>query len=200
MRSRIVSRPPSCWRLTRSGPPSSSASSSRRRSSSISACQSLRDAPSIAPCVPIPASVHGDEDAVARLAVERLGAMPLAPRVLDEEHFAGADAARLAVTRGDLYARVEIDDVLPPRGRMPVEVVVGRHLAEDDSRGGEARRQPARAGRFRGGGFHVLEGRLAVLVGGEPVGLHGTPACGVRRAGGGREERRGRALPPPKPE
>src|SRR5213078_3942331 len=83
------------------------------------------DAPSIAPCVPIPASVHGDEDAVARLAVERLGAMPLAPRVLDEEHFAGADAARLAVTCGDLHARVEIDDVLPPRGRMPVEVVVG---------------------------------------------------------------------------
>src|SRR2546427_449057 len=112
----VVSRPPSCWRLTRSGPPSSSASSSRRRSSSISDCQSLRDAPSIAPCVPIPASVHGDEDAVARLAVERLGAMPLAPRVLDEEHFAGADAARLAVTRGDLHARVEIDDVLPPRG------------------------------------------------------------------------------------
>src|SRR2546425_4086054 len=184
MRSRIVSRPPSCWRLTRSGPPSSSASSSRRRSSSISACQSLRDAPSIAPCVPIPASVHGDEDAVARLAVERLGAMPLAPRVLDEEHFAGADAARLAVTRGDLYARVEIDDVLPPRGRMPVEVVVGRHLAEDDSRGGEARRQPARAGAVPGGGVPVLRRRFAGLVGLEPVGLPGTPSCGVCPAGG----------------
>src|SRR2546426_9558673 len=164
MRSRIVSRPPSCWRLTRSGPPSSSASSSRRRSSSISACQSLRDAPSIAPCVPIPASVHRDEDAVARLAVERLGAMPLAPRVLDEEHFAGTDAARLAVTRGDLHARVEIDDVLPPRGRMPVEVVVGRHLAEDDSRGGGGRRHTTPRGRFPEGGLPVLPVRLPRLV------------------------------------
>src|SRR2546428_2469390 len=116
MRSRIVYRPPSCWRLTRSGPPSSSASSSRRRSSSISDCQSLRDAPSIAPCVPIPASVHGDEDALARLAGERLRAMPLDPRVLGEEHLTGADVARLAVTPRDRHARVEIDDVLPPPG------------------------------------------------------------------------------------
>src|SRR5256886_2709351 len=33
--------------------------------------------------VPSLASVHGDEDTVAQLAAERLGAMPLAPRVLD---------------------------------------------------------------------------------------------------------------------
>src|SRR2546422_7254498 len=31
------------------------------------------------------ASVHRDEDAVAQLAVERLGTMPLPPRVLDED-------------------------------------------------------------------------------------------------------------------
>ena len=45
MRSRMVSRPPSCWRWTRSGPPSSSANASRRRSSSISFCQSLTVTP-----------------------------------------------------------------------------------------------------------------------------------------------------------
>src|SRR3989442_10369653 len=39
MRSRMVIRPPACWRFTRSGPPSSSARLSRRRSSSISDCQ-----------------------------------------------------------------------------------------------------------------------------------------------------------------
>src|SRR5688572_26024936 len=35
----MVRRPPSCWRLTRSTPPSFSASASRRRSSSSSDCQ-----------------------------------------------------------------------------------------------------------------------------------------------------------------
>ena len=66
--------------------------------------------------------------------------MTPAPRVLDEDDLPGADAACLAVARGELDARVEIDDVLPPRGWMPVEVVVGRHLAEDDPGGGEAGR------------------------------------------------------------
>src|SRR5215475_6238774 len=45
MRSRMVRRPPSCCRLTRSGPPSSSANDSRRRSSSISSCQSIGPRP-----------------------------------------------------------------------------------------------------------------------------------------------------------
>src|SRR5437773_10660275 len=53
----------------------------------------------------VPPSVHGDEEAAARLAVERLGAMPFAPRVLDEDDLAGADAACFAVARGDLHAR-----------------------------------------------------------------------------------------------
>src|SRR5207302_1449024 len=37
----MVRRPPSCWRFTRSGPPSCEASSSRRLSSSSSFCQSM---------------------------------------------------------------------------------------------------------------------------------------------------------------
>src|SRR5207247_4668599 len=48
MRSRIVSRPPSYCRLTRSGPPSSSANASRRRRSSISRSQ-LMEAPAEGP-------------------------------------------------------------------------------------------------------------------------------------------------------
>src|SRR5438128_5377259 len=102
--------------------------------------------------------------------------MPLTPRVLDEDHFAGADPARLAVARGELHARVEVDDVLPPRGRMPVEVVLGLDLAEDDPGGGKAGRQPPGAGRFGEGNLHVLEVRLAARVDVEPVDLHGTPS------------------------
>src|SRR5215831_6416703 len=56
-------------------------------------------------------SVHRDEDAVAHSRVERLGQMPFAPRVLDEEDLAGPDAPHLAVARGDLDARVQVDDV-----------------------------------------------------------------------------------------
>src|SRR2546429_9087456 len=138
----------------------------------------------------VPPSVHGDEEAAARLAVERLGAMPFAPRVLDEDDLAGADAACFAVARGDLHARVEIDDVLSPWGRVPVQVVVGRHLTEDDPRGGEARRQPPRAGRLRERGLHVLEVGLAVRVDVKPVGLHGAPFLSVPRAGEGLRETR----------
>src|SRR5881392_732191 len=109
--------------------------------------------------------------------------MALAPRVLDEDHFAGADPAHLAVARGDLHARVEIDDVLPLRSRMPVEVVLGLDLAEDDAGGGKARRQPTGASRFREGDLHVLEVRLALGVDVEPVDLHGTPSRGIRSGG-----------------
>src|SRR5712691_3757402 len=84
--------------------------------------------------------LHGDaplldgyEDAVADLVVDRLGQVPLAGRVLDEDHLAGADLAALAVAGGDLHPGVEIDDVLPPRRRMPIEVIGRRDFAEDDA-------------------------------------------------------------------
>src|SRR3989442_14139125 len=86
--------------------------------------------------------IERPEDAVAQRAVERLGEVPLARRVLDQQHLAGTDAPALAVARGDLDAGVEIDDVLPPRRGVPVEIVVRRDLAEDDARGRQPRRQP----------------------------------------------------------
>src|SRR3989337_609626 len=70
-------------------------------------------------------SVQRHEDAVAQPPVERLREMALAPRVLDKNDLTRADAACLAVARGELNARVEIDDVLPGRGRMPAEGAVG---------------------------------------------------------------------------
>src|SRR6185295_10781777 len=120
-------------------------------------------------------SLDGHKDAVAELAVHRLRQMPLAPRVLDENDLARADAPLLAVARGDVHTRVEIDDVLPPRRGMPVEVVVGLHLAEDDAVGGEPRRQLPRA---RGLGvldLDVSPVRLALVVRVEIVDLHEAP-------------------------
>ena len=76
--------------------------------------------------------LDGYEDTVADLVVDRLGEVPLAGRVLDQEHLAGADLTCFAVARRDLHTGVEIDDVLPPWCRVPVEVVSRRDFAEDD--------------------------------------------------------------------
>src|SRR5262245_57429739 len=84
------------------------------------------------------ASLDRHENAVAHLAVDGLGEMALAGGVLDEDDLAGTDHARLAVARGDLHARIEVDDVLSSRRRMPVQVVGGLDLAEDDAVGGQA--------------------------------------------------------------
>src|SRR3989304_5860715 len=73
-------------------------------------------------------SVQRHEDAVAQPPVERLREMALAPRVLDKDDLTRADAARLAVARGELNARGEIDDVLPARGRMQAVPADRRHL------------------------------------------------------------------------
>src|SRR3974377_1848812 len=90
-------------------------------------------------------SVEGYEETVADLAVDRLGEMTLAGRVLDQKHLPGADLAGFAVARGDLDAGAEIDDVLAPGCRMPIEVVGRRDLAEDDAGRRQALGELARA-------------------------------------------------------
>src|SRR3954451_12727909 len=122
--------------------------------------------------------LHRHEDAVPDLALDCLRQMALAGRVLDQDHLAGADNSRLAVARGDLHAGVEIDDVLPARRRVPVQIIVRLHLAEDDA----GRRQPLR--QFAGPAFlgpfdlDVAEMRLALGVGVEIVDAHGAPPAG----------------------
>ena len=54
--------------------------------------------------------LHRHEDAVTDLAFDRFRQVSLAGRVLDQDHLAGANDARLAVARGDLDAGVEVDD------------------------------------------------------------------------------------------
>ena len=46
-------------------------------------------------------SVDGYEDTIADLVVDRLGEMPLAGRVLDQEDLAGADLSGFAVAGGE---------------------------------------------------------------------------------------------------
>ena len=52
-----------------------------------------------------------------------LGQVPLAVHVLDQDHLARADDARLAVAGRDLVGAVEVDHVLPPRRGVPVEAL-----------------------------------------------------------------------------
>src|SRR6185295_18267919 len=82
--------------------------------------------------------VDGHEDAVTERAVHRLREVPLARRVLDQDHLAGADDAALPVAGRDPDPGVEVDYVLTARRRVPVEVVGGRHLTEDEPHGREA--------------------------------------------------------------
>src|SRR5271163_226945 len=107
--------------------------------------------------------------------------MSFASRVLDQNHLAGADLARLAVAGGDLDPGVEVDDVLPTRRRMPVEIVGRRHLAEDDA----GRRQPFR--QLPAGGLldpfdlDVAPMRLTVRIGIEVMYPHRCPSQAIGR-------------------
>src|SRR5262249_32378979 len=85
----------------------------------------------------------------------------------------------LAIARGDLHTPIEIDDVLAAGGRMPIEVVVGRSLAEDDAGGGQACRELAEVALLDPGPLNVAAVRLAVGVNVEIV--H-APAPSSRRA------------------
>src|SRR5262249_44099412 len=123
--------------------------------------------------------VGRDEDAVTRPAIERLGQMALARRVLDENDLTRADLARLAVARGDLHAGVEVDDVLTPRRRMPVEIVVGLDLTEDHARGRKAFGRLARPAALGELDLDVAEMRFALRVDVEIVDSHARPPGGV---------------------
>src|SRR5712691_6364996 len=91
--------------------------------------------------------------------------MSLAGDVLDQDDFAGPDDPRLAVAGGDLDAGVEVDDVLPARRRVPVEVVGRLHLAEDDAGRRQPLRQLAAAALLDPLDLDVAEMRLAIGVG-----------------------------------
>src|SRR5687767_11140181 len=103
------------------------------------------------------------ENAVAQLT-EPLRQVALAFDVLDEDHFACADDTGFPVAGGKLHARVEVDDVLAARRRMPVQVVLGARLAKDDAGRGEAFGKLAAAPLLGPFDLDVAEMRDAVFV------------------------------------
>src|ERR1700736_3404021 len=98
--------------------------------------------------------------------------MALAGRVLDQDYLAGADDPALAVAGGDFDPGVEIDDVLPARCGVPVDVVLGLGLAKDDAGGRQALGQFAVAPLLDPFHFDVAEMRLAAGIGIEIVYAH----------------------------
>src|SRR5262249_42873216 len=79
-----------------------------------------------------PGSVQRHKDAVAYPFVECLTQVAFPGRVLDQEHFTRTNDARFAITGGDLYAIIEVDDVLPTGCRVPVQVISRWHFPEND--------------------------------------------------------------------
>jgi|ERR1051325_2912693 hypothetical protein len=59
-----------------------------------------------------------------------LGEVAFAVHVLDEEYLTHTDGSGFAVARCDLVGRVQVDDVLAPRRRMPVKKPISRNGAE----------------------------------------------------------------------
>src|SRR5712691_1671817 len=131
------------------------------------------------------ALVDRNEDAVAELPVDGFREVALACGVLDQNDLAGADDPALAIARRDLDSRIEVDDVLAAGRRMPVEIIGGRHLAEDDPGGGQALGQLPRARLFGPLDGDIPEVRLPARVGVEIVNAHGRSSSRALDSRGG---------------
>src|SRR5262245_53612484 len=99
--------------------------------------------------------------------------MSLPRRVLDQKDLARPDDAGFAVARGDLHARIEVYDVLAARRRVPVEVVLGSGLTEDDPGRRQALRELAAAPLLDPLDLDVAEVGLAFFVCVQVMDAHG---------------------------
>src|SRR2546421_8912188 len=109
---------------------------------------------------------------MADLVLDVIGEVALAGRVLDENDVAGGDEPVFAVARGDLHPGIEVDDVLPARRRVPVDIVLGLGLAKDHAGRRQLPRQFAAAALLGPFDLDVAEMRLAIGVGVEIVDPH----------------------------
>ena len=101
-----------------------------------------------------------------------LGQVSLPSRVLDQDHFAGADDSAFTVAGSYFDAGVEIDDVLAPWRRVPVDIVLSLGFAKDDACRRQAFGQFAAAPFLDPFHFDVAEMRLAAGIGVEIVYAH----------------------------
>src|SRR5215472_8672771 len=114
------------------------------------------------------------------LALDVLRQVALAGGVLDQNHFSDTDDPALAVAGGYLHPGVEIDDVLSARRGMPVYIVLGLGLAEDDTGGRQALGKLAASALLDPLHFDVAEMGLAAGVGIEVVDAHCVPPSKLR--------------------
>src|SRR5579862_8867990 len=85
-------------------------------------------------------SVERDENRMTEFAVDGLRDVSLAVGILDQEYFARSDDPRFTVAGRDFHRRIEIDDVLLPRRRVPVVAVTALGGSKDNAGSGKARR------------------------------------------------------------
>src|SRR5262249_19828536 len=128
--------------------------------------------PGLAPTTLMPGLFDRNKDRMADLALDVLRQVALAGGVLDKDHLAAANHPALPIAGGDLHPGVEIDDILPPWRRVPIDVVFGLGLAEDDAIGRQASGKLAAAPFLDPFDFDVAKMRLAVGVGIEVVNAH----------------------------
>src|SRR5438874_13618874 len=95
------------------------------------------------------------------LTFDVLRQVALARGVLDQDHLADIDHSALTVAGGYLHPGVEIDDVLPARCRVPVDVMLSLRLAKDDPGGRPALGKLAASPLLDPLDFDVAEMRLA---------------------------------------
>src|SRR5437016_9425130 len=122
---------------------------------------------------------QGDRRRHAGLVAQDSRGVALARRVLDQPGVAGAEDVLSAVAQADLELAGEDDDELAARGRVPVEVLADRPLAETDLR----RRQPLRPLR-RPAEVDRLDARLPIGTRVEPERSHrGLPSVPAESTG-----------------
>ena len=96
--------------------------------------------------------------------VDSLTQVAFAGSVFDQDDLTGADDTRFVIASRELYAIVEVDDILPAWGRVPVQIVGRRHLAEDDARRRQACREPPTRRRLNVDDLCILEVRFALII------------------------------------
>src|ERR1700761_668774 len=99
--------------------------------------------------------------------------MALAADILDQDDLTGADLACLAVACGDLHPGVEVDDVLPARRRMPIQVIAAGGFAENDPGGGQPGGQLAAVAFLDPFDLDVAPMGLAGIIDVDVVNAHG---------------------------
>src|SRR5262249_11885947 len=127
-------------------------------------------------------SVQGHENAVTYTFVECFAQMPFPRRVLHKDHFAGANVARLAIAGGELYAIIEVDDVLPAGRPVPVQGISGGHFPENNACGRQALGESPRLRGLDILHFRIGKMRFAFIIRIESVDFHQFPPVRSARA------------------